>query len=100
MLNGWDTIEPWSFLLQNPMPMQSSAFFRPSDVITNINRNSVSPIGFDEWSREGSVDEKSTFIYAVRSDYSTSNVEVVSGSTPCKDIQLPQKVLYRCDTYQ
>ena len=70
------------------MPMQSGAFFRSGDVVTHVDRNSVSPVGFNKWSREGSVDKKSTLVYSIRSNDSSSNVEVVSGSGSCTDTQL------------
>lgn len=65
--------------------MQGGTFFRPGDVVTHINRDGVSPIGFDGWGRKGSVDEESTFIYPIGSNDSSSNVEVVSRPISCSE---------------
>ena len=70
------------------MPMQSSAFFRPGDFVTYVDCNGVPPISLDGWPRKCSIDEKSTFVYSIRSDDSSSNVKVVSGSTSCKKVQI------------
>ena len=88
MINCWDTVEPWSLLLQKAMPMQSGAFFRTGDLVTDVDRNGVSPISFNGGPGEGSVDKKGTLIYSIGGNYSSSNVEIVSGPTSCKDLQL------------
>ena len=37
--------------------MQSGAFLRAGDIVANIDRNGVAPIGLDRWSRECAVDK-------------------------------------------
>lgn len=93
LLHGWDAIEPWRSLLQYPVPMQGGAFFGPGDVIAHVNRNSVSPVGLNGRSRESSIDEKSTFIDTIRGNSPSSNVEIVSRSTSCKNFQLLSDLL-------
>ena len=93
LLNGWDAIEPWRSLLQYPVPMQGGAFFRPGDVIAHVNRNGVSPVGLNGWSRKSSIDEKSTFIDSIGGNSASSNVEIVSRPTSCKNVQLLSDLL-------
>lgn len=86
LLNGWNAIEPRSSLLQYSVPMQSSAFFGSGDVIAHVDRNGVSPIGFDGWSWVCSVDEKSAFVYSIGSNEASSDVEIVSRPRSCKSV--------------
>ena len=93
LLNGWDAIEPWRSLLQYPVPVQGGAFFRPRDVVAHVDRNGVSPVGLNGWSRESSIDEKSTFIDSIGGNSPPSNVEIVSRPTSCKNVQLLSDLL-------
>ena len=80
--------------------MQGGAFFRPGDLVAHIDRDGVSPIGFDSWSREGSVDEESTFVHPIRSNDSSSDVKIVSRPASCKKVQLLSDLLQWIGAYQ
>lgn len=67
--------------------MQSGTFFRSGDMIAHIDRDGVSPVGFDGRSRELSVDEESTFVYTVWSNETPGDVEVVSRPGSWKRVQ-------------
>ena len=88
MINGWDTIEPRRLLLQDAMPVQGGAFFGPSNVIAHINRNGVSPVGFDGGGREGSINEQSTSIHSIRRNEASSDVKIVSRPGSWNAVQL------------
>ena len=80
--------------------MQGGAFFRPSDLVAHIDRDGVSPIGFDGRSRKGSVDEESAFVHSIRSNDSSSDVEIVSGPGSCMKVQLLSDLLKWIGAYQ
>lgn len=56
LLNSWDAIKPRGSSLKNSMPMDSGPFFGLSDLIMHRDLKSISPIGFNGWPRELTVD--------------------------------------------
>lgn len=62
------------------MPVKGCPFLGSDNVIANSCRNAITPIGFDSWSGESSINEQSTTIYAIRGNIATSDIELVS---PC-----------------
>ena len=88
LIDSRNAIVPRTALLQKPMPMKRSAFFRARNLVTNIDGDSVAPIGFDGWTGEGTVDKQSASIHSIRRDYTTGDIEVVCGTlAACKDGQ-------------
>ena len=65
--------------------MERSAFFRARDFITDVDSDSITPIGFDSWTGECAVNQKSASIHSIRRDDATGDIEIVRGSlAACK----------------
>lgn len=78
LLNGRHAIIPTVLsLLQEAVPVKGCPFLWPDDVIANSCRDGVTPIGFNGWSGESSVDEQGTAVYAIGGDVATSNVKLI-----------------------
>lgn len=87
LLNGWNTIEPRGEFLQDAMPMQCRTLFRAHDIVAHVNGDGITPISFDQWARECSVNEKSTFVHSIGSNETSGDVEVVCGAAACRKDQ-------------
>lgn len=77
LLNRGYTIIPRSFLLENTMPMESSAFLRASDLIMNGDLDCISPVGFDSWTRKLSINQNNVLLVSIRSKCAARYSEVV-----------------------
>ena len=88
LFNCRNAVVPWSTLLQNTMPMQSSAIFRARDFVTYVDGDSVAPISFNGWTRELPVYQKDAPVYSIGRFEATSDVEIVCGTlAACRDCQ-------------
>ena len=88
LVNSRNAIVPRSTFLQKSMPMKRSTFFGARDLVTNIDGDSIAPIGFDGWTGECTVDEQSASIHSIWRDYTTRNIEIVRGTiASCTDGQ-------------
>ena len=98
LINSRNAIVPRSALLQKPMPMERSTFFGARNLVTNINGDSIAPIGFDGWTGECTVDKQSASIHSIRRDYTTGDIEVVCGTiASCRDGQCTSQ-MSQCTT--
>ena len=88
LINSRNAIVPRSSLLQKPMPMKRSTFFGARDLVTNVDGDSIAPIGFDGRTGECTIDKQSASIHSIRRNYTTGDIEVVRGTiATCKDGQ-------------
>ena len=93
LINSRNAIVPRSSLLQKPVPVKCSTFFGTRDLVTNIDGDSIAPIGFDGWTGECTVDEQSASIYSIWGDYTTGDIEVVRGTiATCEDGQCTSQI--------
>ena len=98
LINSRNTIVPGSTFLQKPMPMKRGTFLRARNLVTNIDSDSIAPIGFDGRTRECTVDEQRASIHSIRRDYTTCDIEVVRGTiATCKDGQFTRQMSW-CTT--
>ena len=65
------------------MPVHSGTIRRTSDVVADIDRDSISPISLDSRTGELPINKDSAAIHAVGSDEATSDIEVVATSDAC-----------------
>ena len=67
--------------------MQCSTLFRAHDVVAHVHGDGITPISFDQRTRECSINKKSTFINSIGSNSASGDVEVVRGTGACKEGQ-------------
>lgn len=72
-----------SAFLEHAVPVESSSLGRTSDLVVNCNLNHVSPVGFDGWARESSIDEENGQFVDIRGNGVSGDSEVVIPSDPC-----------------
>lgn len=80
--------------------MQCSTFLRTHDVIAHVHSDGVTPISFDQRSRECSVDKKSALIHSIGSNRASGDVEVVRGASACKEGQYESDMVRSDKTYR
>lgn len=80
MVNSRNAIVPRSGLLQKPMPVERSTFFRARDLVTYVDGNGITPISFDSWTGECTVNKQGASIHSIGRDNTTGDVEIVRGT--------------------
>lgn len=88
LLHGRDTVEPRSSSLEDAMPMQSSPFLRPGNLVVNGDLEGITPVGFKGRSRELVVDQDDASIDAIRRNVATRDGEVVRTNDACERVSL------------
>lgn len=59
------------------MPMNRSALFGASDLITDVHGDGITPIGFNRWTRKLPVDKDDTSVDSIRGFVATRDIEIV-----------------------
>ena len=73
--------------------MERGAFFRAGDLITYVDSDSITPVGFNGWTGKCAVDKKRASIHSIRRDDATGDVEIVCGTlAACNDCQNTSKI--------
>lgn len=65
LVNGRNAIVPRSSLLQKPMPVKRSTFFRARDFVTYVDGDGITPVSFDSWTWECTVNKQGASIHSI-----------------------------------
>lgn len=82
LLDRGHPVEPRSGSLEDPMPMQGRPLFWFGNLVVHFHLNGVSPIRFDQWARELTVDQDDALVDPIRGDEATLDGEVVGSDDP------------------
>ena len=102
LINSRNAIVPRRSLLQDSVPMHGSPVLGARDFITYVHGDRIAPISFNSRARELIVDKDGASADSIRSDSTTSDVEIVCWTpTTCSDCQhirinLSGRFTYRC----
>lgn len=80
--------------------MQCGTFFRANNVVADIHGDGITPVGFDRWTRERSVNEEGAFVHSIWSNGTSGDVEVVRGASACEKGQHESDVVRQDGTYR
>lgn len=78
MLHSWHAIEPWSFFLDEAMPMEGGPFFRTGDLIVECNLDGVPPIRLKHWPWKLPINEDAILLVSVRSNDAALQSEMIA----------------------
>ena len=68
--------------------MEGCAFFRTGNFVTYVDSDGITPISFNGWSWECTVDKDNASVHSIRRDVATSDIEVVRGTlVSCESCQ-------------
>lgn len=80
LVNSRNAIVPRSSLLQKPVPVERSTILGARDVITYVDGDGITPIGFDSWTGECTVNKQGASIHSIGRDNTTGDIEIVRGT--------------------